>query len=411
MASLLSRLMARPGSRKDAQERKTWQPQGFVALYEGRQAFWSARNHDSFVQIGYMKNPIVYRCVRLIAESVAHMPYVLMAGAQSFDTHDFLALIDSPNPRQDRGLFLESLTAHLLISGNAYVHAVMLNGTPRELHVLRPERMKLLPGQKGWPDAYEYGSGETATIFRQEQAPVTPILHLANFHPADDCFGFSPMQPAMDALELHNKASEWNKALLDNAARPSGALIYKNTDGGHLSDTQFDRLKAELEENFQGGRNVGRPLLLEGGLDWKPLSLSPQEMDFLAAKNNAAREIAFAFGVPPMMLGLPGDNTYANYQEANRAFWRQTVTPLAQKIANALMQWLAPAWPDQKNLSVQLDLDAVPGVSEDRGALWDRVLAAGDLLTVEERRAALGYPEKMPPTAYGKEAGRARDRS
>lgn len=398
MASLLSRLMAR----KDTREHKTWQPQGFVALYESRQAFWSARNHDTFTQIGFMKNPIVYRCVRLIAESVANVPYTLMAGPQSFDTHDFLALLESPNPRQDRSVFLEALTAHLLISGNAYAHAVVMDGLPRELHVLRPERMKLLPGQRGWPDAYEFGNGDPPVIFRQEKAPVVPVLHLANFHPTDDCFGFSPMQPAMDALELHNKASEWNKSLLDNAARPSGALIYKNADGAHLSDTQFERLKAELEDNFQGGRNVGRPLLLEGGLDWKPLSLSPQEMDFLAAKNNAAREIAFAFGVPPMMLGLPGDNTYANYQEANRAFWRQTVVPTAQKIANALIQWLAPAWPDQKNLSVQLDLDAVPGMAEDRGVLWDRILAAGNLLTDEERRVALGYsPQKPAPPNDG----------
>lgn len=385
MASFLSRLFAPKG----ADERKT--SPGFVALYEARNAFWCARNHDSFMHVGFMKNPIAYRCVRLIAEAVASVPFVLMAASRSYDAHPLLALIDNPNPRQDRNAFLEALTAHLLISGNAFAHALVIDGAPRELHVLRPERMKLVAGRNGWPDAYEYGQGDAAVTFRQEKTPVTPILHLANFHPADDCFGFSPMQAAMDALELHNKASEWNKSLLDNAARPSGALIYKGSDGAHLSDSQFDRLKAELEENFQGGRNVGRPLLLEGGLDWKPLSLSPQEMDFLAAKNNAAREIAFAFGVPPMMLGLPGDNTYANYQEANRAFWRQTVAPLAQKIANALAQWLAPAWPDPQGLRIDLDLDAVPGMSEDRNSLWQRILAAGEILTREEQREALGY--------------------
>ena len=95
-----------------------------------------------------------------------------------------------------------------------------------------------------------------------------------------------------------------------------------------LSDNQFERLKRELEDNYQGAVNAGRPLLLEGGLDWKAMSLSPKDMDFLDAKHNAAREIALCFGVPPMLLGIPGDNTYANYQEANRAFCRSTVLPL-----------------------------------------------------------------------------------
>ncbi|MGL5734382.1 MAG: phage portal protein, partial [Beijerinckiaceae bacterium] len=282
----------------------------------------------------------------------------------------------------------------------AYAHAITIDGAVRELHVLRPERMKINIGANGWPHAYDYALKGAPLRFVQEPAPVLPVLHLAHFHPGDDYFGFSPMQAAMDALELHNKASEWNKSLLDNSARPSGALVYSGSDNAHLSDTQFDRLKAELEENFSGPMRAGRPLLLEGGLDWKPLSLSPQEMDFLAAKNNAAREIAFAFGVPPMLLGLPGDNSYANYREANQAFWRQTVKPLAQKIAGALAQWLTPAFAEGQELRIQHDWDSVPDMSEDRNRLWERVMAAGDLLTVEERRAALGYPEKKPVSGH-----------
>ena len=116
---------------------------------------------------------------------------------------------------------------------------------------------------------------------------------------------------------MHNAASAWNKALLDNAARPSGALVYKGEHGANLSEEQFERLRDELAQNFSGAANAGRPLLLEGGLTWQAMSLTPKDMDFLAAKNGAAREIALAFGVPPMLLGIPGDNTYSNYREAN----------------------------------------------------------------------------------------------
>ena len=88
------------------------------------------------------------------------------------------------------------------------------------------------------------------------------------------------------------------------------------------------RLKEELESAHTGKFNAGRPLLLDGGLDWKPMSLSPAEMDFAGTRHAAAREIALAFGVPPMLLGIPGDNTYATYKEANLAFWRLTILPL-----------------------------------------------------------------------------------
>jgi HK97 family phage portal protein len=101
---------------------------------------------------------------------------------------------------------------------------------------------------------------------------------------------------------------------------------------GQLSEDQFERLKRELEDSYQGKANAGRPLVLEGGLDWKPMSLSPKDMEHIEAKHVAAREIALAFGVPPMLLGIPGDNTYANYAEANRTFWRQTVLPLVGRM-------------------------------------------------------------------------------
>ena len=91
------------------------------------------------------------------------------------------------------------------------------------------------------------------------------------------------------ALDTHNAAGAWNKALLDNSARPSGALVYgaAGQGSGHLTDAQFERLKGELEANFQSARNAGRPMLLEGGLDWKALSLSPKDMDFSESKSAA----------------------------------------------------------------------------------------------------------------------------
>jgi HK97 family phage portal protein len=176
--------------------------------------------------------------------------------------------------------------------------------------------------------------------------------------------------------------------LLDNAARPSGALVFAGPAGAVLTDAQFDRLKGELETNYQGAGNAGRPLLLDGGLDWKPLSLTPKDMDFIEAKNAAAREIALAFGVPPLLLGLNGDNTHANYAEANRAFYRQTVIPLVKRTAEALAQWLEPSFGD--GLRLEPDLDAIEALAGERESLWRRVSAA-DFLSEDEKRAGVGY--------------------
>ncbi|MER2607256.1 MAG: phage portal protein, partial [Siculibacillus sp.] len=109
------------------------------------------------------------------------------------------------------------------------------------------------------------------------------------------------------------------------------------------------------------------------------------------AKREAAREIALAFGVPPMLLGIPGDNTYSNYAEANRAFWRMTVLPLVTRTAAAIESWLAPRWGD--DLRLVLDTDRVDALALEREATWSRIGAAA-FLTEDEKRAAVGYGPK-----------------
>ncbi|WP_025031732.1 phage portal protein, partial [Nitratireductor aquibiodomus] len=224
----------------------------------------------------------------------------------------------------------------------------------------------------------------------RERVPleVGAALQLTLFHPLDDHYGFAPLGAALMALDTHNQAARWNKALLDNSARPSGALVYAPKEGGNLSDDQFDRLKVELEQGYAGAARAGRPLLLEGGLDWKAMSLSPRDMDFMAAKNGAARDIALAIGVPPMLLGIPGDNTYANYQEANRAFYRLTVLPLVGRVAKEFSAWLQPVF--GAGVRLWYDADGIEGLAAEREALWSRVGAA-DFLSDEEKRRAVGY--------------------
>ena len=127
-------------------------------------------------------------------------------------------------------------------------------------------------------------------------------------------------------------------------------------------------------------------MVLEGGLDWRSISLSPTDMDFIELRREAAREIALAFGVPPMLLGIPGDNSYANYREANQAFWRQTIIPLVAKTASGLQGWLSGFYGE--GVEITPDLDAVPALAEERAVLWKRLSDARFISEVEARQMA-----------------------
>ncbi|MGY6694801.1 MAG: phage portal protein [Roseinatronobacter sp.] len=351
---------------------------------------WSAPEGVSLVRAGFLGNPVGFRAVRLISEAAGAMPLVVQDCARRYESHPVLDLITRPNPAQGRAELFEALYAQLLLSGNAYLEAVSdLEGTVQELHVLRSDRMQVVPGADGWPVAYDYTVGAAKHRFHLRDGRV-PICHIRSFHPTDDHYGLSPLDAARRAVEVHNAASNWSKALLDNAARPSGAIVYKGEGGqGSMSAEQFERLQAEMEAHHTGARNAGRPMLLEGGLDWKPMGFSPSDMEFQKTKEAAAREIAIAFGVPPMLLGIPGDATYANYQEANRAFYRLTVLPLAARVSAAVAHWLSGYIPGEVDLKP--DLDQVPALAVEREQQWRRIGAAS-FLSDAEKRVLLGLP-------------------
>src|SRR5262249_58198449 len=139
------------------------------------------------------------------------------------DSHRLLDVVKRPNPRQDGASLLETVASHLLLAGNAYLEAVGLGvegGTQvRELYALRPDRMKLLPGPNGWPQAYEY-SAAGSTVRFDENAALPPILHLTFFTPLDDHYSHSPLEAAAIGLDTHNARASCKQELLSNSPRP-----------------------------------------------------------------------------------------------------------------------------------------------------------------------------------------------
>lgn len=338
-----------------------------------------AYSYSRAVKQAYEENAIAQRAVRIVSEGVGNIPLGDTANSVS-------ALVNRNSAGQP---LMETIASHLLLHGNAYVQIICAgNDQPTDLFALRPDRVTIEPDATGWPAAYLYRAGEHKTrLAAHDPIGRDAVVHIKTFHPTDDHYGLGCLGAAAKAVSVHNAAANWNQAFLDNAARPSGALVYDpGEDGSVLTAEQFERLKAEMDASFAGAGNAGRPMLLEGGLQWQSMSMTPSDMDFVALKEAAAREIALAFGVPPMLLGLPGDNSYANYREANRALWRLTILPLAEKIMEGLSDALHSWWPDSQ---LSIDRDQIPALSEDRERLWKQVSEA-DFLSPQEKRAMLG---------------------
>jgi HK97 family phage portal protein len=342
-----------------------------------------ARSYSARFDEVYRHNPVGQRAVRLVSGMLASLTIDVVEGdARAVD------LV------QADGL-LEGVAANLLLQGNAYVQLIAdERDQPAELYPLRPERVQVLSDERGWPVGYLYRTGAQTTRYQREDAlGRQQVAHLKALHPRDDHYGMGCLDAAIGAASVHNRAAKWNKSLLDHGARPSGALSYEPADGAVLSGEQYKRLKEELSEEFSGAGNAGRPMLLEGGLKWQSMSLTPADMDFVALKEGAARDIALAFGVPPVLVGLPGDATYANAREAGRALYRQTILPMAGRILRGLeamlSEWMGP-------VKLRVDEDQISELAEDRAKLWQQVEAAS-FLSDAEKRDMLGFLDSPSP--------------
>lgn len=359
---------------------------------------WSGRNYEKFSREAYIRNVIGYRCVRLISENIADLEFQLHRGDDELTDHPLLSVIAQPNPFQGKADFIDAVISFWRLSGNAYIEAVMLRGDIKEMFALRSDRMKVIPGARGYPAKWRYTVNGNFYDFDVELPGIRqqPILHIKDFHPTDDFYGLSPVEAASYSVDVHNSASAFNKSLLDNSASPSGAFIHEGKDGENkLTDTQYSRLKGQMTEEYAGAKNAGKMMLLEGGLKWMQMGLTPKELEYTDGKNQTAREIALAFGVPPMLLGIPGDNSYANYKEANSAFHRQTILPLAGRLCSSITNWVQPTYPGVK---LSYDADQIDALSDDRAKTWDRISKA-DFLTDDEKRTALGYGPYKAGTA------------
>lgn len=366
---------------------------GLTSMYGGNEPAWSDLRYASLANEGYRKNVYAYACIRQIVMSTASVPWLVKkydvdGHVDEIDNHPLKDLINRPNELQSWSPFIETFLTDLFISGNAYIYRANKGEgkPPGELWCIRPDRIRVIPGDQLHPVAgYLYIVGKTQVYY-----PPELIMHIKFYNPLDDWYGMSPLMAAMRSIDSNNELRKWNVALLQNAARPSGALVTPEI----LDENNYQRLRAMIDELYSGAANAGRPIILEGNLDWRPLSMSPAEMSWGDALRYSSKEIAIALGVPPELVGDNANKTYSNFQEARKAFYIETILPLLRYIQDELNNWLTPLYPDEPYL--EYNKDEIEALQDDiaRKIQGLVTLFSSGAITVNELRVALGYEEK-----------------
>lgn len=392
-------------------EKKASRTAPLLVQFGAREARFTPRQYDRLADEAYRKNIIAYRAIKLVSQNAAAVPLAVYRGKkhagaflQRLEDHPLAALLAKPNAQQGCGEFFEAAYACYLIAGNGYLEAVGPQGqSPRELWCLRPDRMRVVPGDKGLASAYRYTvAGKSVDFAVDPLTGQSDILHLKSFHPLDDWYGMSPLEAAAFSVDQHNDAAKWNASLLQSAGRPTGALVFKPPHpeaSDVLTEEQRSNLRREIEEYYTGAANAGKPLVLEGGLDWREMSLTPKDMDWLAGKDVSAREIALAFHVPPQLIGIQGSLSFANFEQARLALYDDAVLPLVSHLCAALNNWLSPRFGD--DVFISFDADAVEALAPRREKIWERLNNAS-FMTQNEKRRALGLApveggDALPP--------------
>lgn len=380
-------------------------PVGYLQVRNktGRAQF-TPREYAAFAREGFQQNPYVFRAIQLRGAAIGGLKWMAVkkqktrrARVDEIEGHPIVDLLKRPNPFQGQAQFFESLESFLLIAGNAYIAPSSPvtgdnAGKPRELWTLRPDRMQIVAGSGPMAPigGYEYrvDGGEPRKF------DVGEIMHLRRFHPTDDFYGMSPLEPGGRSADMNNAGRVHNTALLQNGAQPSGALMFKGgAHGGSLTDEQRDAIRKQLNDDHVGPENAGSIFVFENDATWEQMSLSPKDMNWQESMRQSARETCSVLGVPPEMVGDSANRTYANYEEARRSFWTDTIIPEADFLRDELNTFLAPRFGD--GITLEYDRDAIEALRPDRAKLWAFVDAAylAGTITLNESRTEKGYDD------------------
>ena len=357
----------------------------FITAFSSNTPTYSDASFEEIATIGYQNNPVVYRCVSLIARSLASVKLHVQS-TRSGVKSNASTFLKMPNPLQSYEAFTEMVVSHILLSGNAFIEYVGDDNAYGEWYVLRPDRVRILCNEQGFPDKYEYRINNT--VHHVDIDRITgrsKIVHIKLFSPFNAHWGQSPLMAAMPLIQFRNQALEHNLAVLKRGGTPSGILTLDSEY--EMTEEQRAQLRHDLDNLYAGKDNAGRIMVLSQGLRWEKTGFSPNEMSFLEGQAEAARGIAQLFGVPPICVGMHGDERFSNYKEARVHMWEETLLPMLGLVMSSFEKLLSFVDP---KICLEYSKDDIDALSLKREMLWERTNNA-QFLTINEKRGMMGF--------------------
>ena len=307
-----------------------------------------------------MQMTAVYSCVRILSESVASLPlhlyrYTKNGGKEKAVDHPLYFLLhDEPNPEMTSYVFRETLMTHLLLWGNAYAQ-IIRNGKGEviALYPLMPDRMTVDRNEKG-ELYYEYQmSSDDAKINKESTVKLKreDVLHVPGLG-FDGLVGYSPIAMAKNAIGLAIAAEEYGSKFYANGAAPSGVLEHPGT----LKDPS--KVRESWTQTFGGSANANKVAVLEEGMKYTPISIAPNEAQFLETRKFQINEIARIFRVPPHMVGDLEKSSFSNIEQQSLEYVQYTLAPWIARFEQSMVRALLSV-SEKKDFFIKFNVDGL----------------------------------------------------
>lgn len=385
--------MAWPFSRKVETKEH---PNGAAFMVNGGSSWVRGDRNRQYIEEGYQLNVIVYRAVQEIVKAATSINIELFsADGELIETHPALDLIKMPAPQMTWDAWLTEMIVNRMLLGEMAAVSANENGPPAEVWPINPMHLEVKPGAGGLPSAYVHEVNN-----RKKSFPVDPrdgnsqVMFSKSYNPTNYWRGQSPLMAAALAGDTHNAGMKWNYSLLNNSARPSGLIRFKQ---GYPGGETIQRMREYFKARMQGANNAGEIPMLSDDAEWVQLSQSARDMDFLKTMQETAKYVASALGVPLPLIDNDA-STFNNLEQAKERLYTDTVIPILNELLAELNNWLLPRY-GQDGLEFRIDMDTIPALEGLRQKMFERAVMAYEkgLLSLQESRILMGYDPDVDP--------------
>jgi HK97 family phage portal protein len=359
----------------------------YIQSYQHGQPIWRTDKDEEYIKQAYNKIVWVYACVSIISSCVASVPWCLYRKRGNklteIEEHPILNIVNrSVNPNLSSKDFFDLWATYLALQGKFYAE---YNNTalPTQIYPLYPHHVKPIPDLYKFIQGFEFQMGSDKKIYKPEEILWSRFIDPLNLYD-----GVSPVRALARTIDTENSTVDWNKSTLQNSAIPPGIIQVVNP-----SPELQEKLRSDWVKRYGGASNTRIPLVLNSEkANYVPLGLDHMDMDFLNQRKLNRIEICTAFGVPSQIVGNPEGQTYANFGEAQKSFWENTIIPrYLDNIKGCLNRDLVSRYAD--NLVLEYNLDNVQALHESIDDISNRVidLFESNVITQNEARESLGY--------------------